>query len=75
MSQSVWSRRMFAESKSASLYRQTFLALVLIELFDFHLREQCIPLWSDVPNGGITSHDDNGEVTETSARCIRDVLP
>ena len=75
LSQSIESKRLFAVSKSASLYRQTFLALALRGLLVFHFSEHCIPLWSDVPSGGITQHDDNNEISETRAKSMRDVLP
>ena len=75
LSQSIESKRLFAVSKSARLYRQTFLALALSGLLAFHFNEHCIPLWSDVARGGITQHDDNSEVLETRARSMSDVLP
>ena len=73
LSQSIESKRLFAVSKSASLYRHTFLALALSGLLVFHLKEHCIPLWSDVPKGGITLHDDKREVSDTRAKSIRGV--
>ena len=74
-SQSTEFNRLLAALKSASLYCQTFLALVLIGLLVFHFSEHCIPLWSDVPRGGITQHDDKDEFSETRAKSMRDVLP
>ena len=42
---------------------------ISFEWIVFHLKEHCIPLWSDVPKGGITLHDDK-EVSDTRAKSM-----
>ena len=64
-----------ARSKLAGLYRQIFLGLVLAELLDLHFRDNCTPLWSEEPRGGMTVHEDNKDGLEIMTRSIKELLP
>ena len=65
----------FAVSKSARLYLQIFLDLVLTGLLALHFSDNCTPLWSDVSRGGTTVQDDSVDKSEIRAKSMRDVVP
>ena len=68
-------RAVFADSKSAKLYLQILLLLLLAVLFNFHFSDTRTPLWSDEPRGGNTEQEDIIDELEIITKSIREVEP
>ena len=74
--QSVLTNNRFALSKSAWAYLQMVRLLVFTgHVLRDHFKVTLIPLWSELPSGGITLQLTNWDGTDISTRSIRVELP